>query len=235
MASSQSAFIRKNNIIAFKGRKHVLSNFYPCSFIYKGYWFNCGEQAYQWEKAIFHYRLNIAEYILKLKDPYAQKICTKSLVIDEEWLTKRVFYMKQILIAKSEFVPEYKHLLLHSKGVLVEATANERFWSCGLNKSAVYQCKQSDWHGENMLGKLHMELREELQSVCTLLITREKQMKHNLHFEPNRSVTDIIIDRENIVVIVYARDVTQAYEFTDSFLVPRKVVRIIIGEDCHSL
>ena len=54
MAFSANMFIRQSEVDAFKGRKDVLSNFYPCNIFYKERWFNCSEQIYQYEKGLFN-------------------------------------------------------------------------------------------------------------------------------------------------------------------------------------
>ena len=233
MATNHTDLIRNSAMIAFKGRKHILSNFYPCSIFYKGRWFNCVEQVYQWEKATFHKHVDIVEGILMLKNPYEQKSVTKQIKVSEEWIEKRVYYMKQILQAKLKCVPEYKQLLLNSKGVIVEAVVGNYFWSCGLSKSDVY--KESDWTGQNMLGKLHMELREELQTTHSIITAVQNQLQNKLQCEPHCGIEHVSVDMDNVTVTVYAKHLKKAYAFTDGFSIPRKVVRVIIGTTCHNI
>ena len=228
MASNYSEFIRHSDIIAFKGRKHVLSNFYPCSIFFEERWFNCVEQAYQWAKAVHHDYLDVANFILSLKDPYAIRSSTKTITVNNDWLTKRTHCMKNILKAKLEYVPEYKHLLLISSGTIAEAVPCETFWSCGLSKIAVYQTKPSEWTGKNMLGILHMEVRAELKTLHSFLKSAQQQIHHKLQFELDSGIEDVSIDLENVLVTIYSRDLERAYLFTDGLLIPRQAVRVLV-------
>ena len=225
MATNHLDFIRNSGTIAFKGRKDILSNFYPCPIYYKNKWFNCVEQAYQWEKANFHNCAPIADLILVLNDPYVQKLATRPIDCNHEWMTTRVHVMKNILKCKLDCVLDYKQLLLHSKGVIVEAVVNEGFWSSGLSKENVFLRKRGDWPGQNMLGKLHMELRDELHSVRNLLLAQTPRMVLNCS---SQGIENISVNTNSREVTVYAKSESQAYAFTDNWMIPRIVVRVLI-------
>ena len=107
--------------------------------------------------------------------------------------------MKSILKCKLECVLDYKQLLLNSKGVIVEAVVNEGFWSSGLSKEKVFQRKSDDWPGKNMLGKLHMELREELRNVRNLLLAQES---HLMLYNLGPGIENIVVNIDNLEVTV---------------------------------
>ena len=62
------------NEIRFKGKKSPLSNLFILSegLRYKDTFFNCSEQAYQWEKSLFHGEVDLARQILHEQNPYMQ-------------------------------------------------------------------------------------------------------------------------------------------------------------------
>lgn len=231
MAANSKDFIRNSACIVFNGRKDVLSNLYPCPIYYNEKWFNCAEQAYQYEKAIYHDRADLATTIMKLKSGHRQKLCGQIIENDPKWCENAgVYYMKRILMAKLDCVSEYKKLLLNSTGILIAAVPGDQYWSCGLNKAIIYSSKTPEWTGRNLLGKIHMELRYELQFTRNILATSRNGMVDALvRHKPRNSIADFEIDLENNWVTVYAKDLDIAHAFTDSFSIPRKAVRVMIG------
>lgn len=225
--------MKENTVVVFKGRRDILSNEYPCSIYYDNIWFNCVQQAYQYEKARFHDYPELSIKILKLKSCFEQAKCTQFIETTNEWLhSKRMYIMKQILTAKLECVPEYKQLLLNSKGTVVNAAPNERFWSCGLSKADVFCKKATEWLGQNVLGKLHMALRTELHSERALIAAHEEHMLQYLHSEKH-NVKSVVVDIGNVLVTVHAKNLQSAYHITDRFAIPRKSVRVMIGSQCY--
>ena len=230
MAGSAESFVRNNSRIVFKGRKDILSNYYPCPIYYRERWFNCAEQALQFEKALHHNLEDLAENILRLKSGYEQTLCSKFIEENDDWKQICVYCMKRILLAKLDCVSEYKQLLLNSKGLIVNATPTERFWSSGLSKLDAFQQKQVTWPGQNILGKLHMDIREELQTVRKTIASHHNHM--HVACRSNRAIEAIEVDLTNVLVTVYAKNLDSAYAITDGFSIPRKVVRIVNGLDC---
>ena len=158
-----------------------------------------------------------------------QKLSTRPIDVSDEWLFKRVSIMRDILKSKLNCVSEYKQLLLHSKGVIAEAVPAERFWSCGLSKEGLFTTKSKHWPGKNKLGKLHMELREELQNMRTLLSAQQPHIQQRLQFKSSH-ILDITVDIVNVNVTVFAKSVKEAYAFTDDLSLPRKLVNVIVGQ-----
>ena len=71
--------------------------------------------------------------------------------------------MKQIIRRKFECVPRYRHELMKAKLTIVEAVPGDNFWSCGLSKEEVGWWNPENWPGRNIMGNLHMELRDEVR------------------------------------------------------------------------
>jgi len=138
------------NIILFKGKDSPLSNLHIIEekLVYKGIHFNSSEQAYQWEKCIFHNNHTLANLILEEKDPYKQMKIGGLIIGNPIWQDKKRDCMREILKFKLIDCETYRAALKESKdSVLIENT-NHPFW--GRGKSNL---------GKNNLGALHCEIR----------------------------------------------------------------------------
>ena len=224
MAFSAKMFIHQSEVIAFKGRKDVLSNFYPCNIFYKERWFNCSEQIYQYEKAVFHgcSKESLAKLML-LKTPFEQKAWSKKIAVRDAWHLVRRETMKEILRVKLECVRDYKQLLLQSKGVLVEAVAGERFWSAGLSKSELFRVPEIDWPGRNELGKIHMELRTELKALQQSLLDKARCFSMQENIAPT-----VIINANELLCTITASSAKEALRVADKHYIPRNTVRFVL-------
>ena len=89
---------------------------------------------------------------------------SKRIYRQKLWEKKRVPIMKAILKAKVEQVKEVKDALLNTgSNIICEAVYGDGFWSCGLGKDEASKTDPSSWPGENRLGRLWMEIRDELE------------------------------------------------------------------------
>ena len=163
----------------FKGYKYILSNFYHSQLIIDGVTYNCAEKAYQMKKASF---CGDQEVFTRLKTCINAKECKeigKRVTETAEWLYQRVDVMRQILKAKSEQCTTYRKKLLNCKGSIVEAVPGELFWSAGLDEDDLRKTPRERWPGQNVLGQLHMELRDELQEY---LMTQSQSKKRTSEY-----------------------------------------------------
>ena len=134
----------------FQDEFRFLSNFYERPIEYQGVFYRCAEAAYQASK------FSEEDYQRKFEnlDGAQSKRLGKSAhwSFRKDWEQIKVSVMKEIL--KAKFQDKFLALLLLSTdGIdLVEVnTWNDRFWGICHGR------------GENQLGKLLMELREELK------------------------------------------------------------------------
>ena len=145
----------------FRGYKYVLSNFYRFNLKFEGNVFNSVEQAYQFKKASVYGDEDAQHRIILSPNAGRAWVIGKEIKVDDEWPQKRVEVMRELLKAKLEQCPTYRRKLLSCKGLIVEAVPNQPFWSAGLEKEELMKMPREEWPGENMLGKLHMELRDQ--------------------------------------------------------------------------
>ena len=150
------------NVTAFKGKDDVLSNFYPCKVHVHGKTFHSSEHAYQYMKAMKNDRAEVAERIVQLDCARQVKFLSHQIKTNQAWQDTKQDTMRVIIEAKSRDVPEYRSALLNSAEVIAEAVPGDTYWSCGLSKSDVIWTRRSRWPGRNVMGELHMELRERL-------------------------------------------------------------------------
>jgi len=140
--------------VLFGGPKSYFSNFYPCRIHVFDRDFHSSEQAYQYRQAMFHGDSETAELIMRADDARAAKRESKHInKTNHGWEEKRVDVMREILKAKAD-VPEFREALLATgQAVLVENVPSwEGFWGLG----------NGSLGGENILGRLLMELRGHL-------------------------------------------------------------------------
>ena len=148
------------DITIFDGEYAFLSNFYEAPVKYK-YIYGSAEAAYQAQKAIRSEDANkFTEY-----NPAKAKRMGRKIEIRDDWEQVKVSVMSDILFAKFVQNPELaKRLLDTGDANLIEGNHwHDTFWGVDLETG----------EGQNMLGKLLMELRTELQNPAIQLLNKE--------------------------------------------------------------
>lgn len=165
----------------FRNTYSWLSNFYFSPVKYEGVWFPCSENAYQAKKSSHLSNEEIAKYIgaenlakyqlsldakklgyryFSIIRPAEAKKMGRIIPIRPDWETIKVDVMKDIVRLKFTQSSELrKHLLATENEELVEGnTWHDNFWgNCTCNNCCSIK-------GINMLGKILMEVREELKN-----------------------------------------------------------------------
>lgn len=136
------------------GYARMLSTFYPDHVIYMGRVWPTAEHAYQAAKTDDE---RIKEIIRDAPSPaYAKKIGSTMLLKTSiyDWNKVRVYVMKEIIKSKITGNHKLKSWLLHPSNFhkeIIHEAPWDPFWGDG-----------PDGKGQNMLGKIYMELRTEL-------------------------------------------------------------------------
>lgn len=151
-----------DNVTPFKGKDDVLSNFYPCKVHVYGRTFASSEHAYQYKKAVASNQQEMAEEFLKLESARNVKILSGQIKTDDKWKENKLNIMRKIIRAKAESVAKYRSALQNARQIIAEAVPDDNYWSCGLSKDEVIYTPVYEWPGQNIMGRLHMELRDEL-------------------------------------------------------------------------
>ncbi len=155
----------------FSGRASPFSNFHRSPFELDGTKYTGGEQYFQYQKALFGKRNDIAARILLEDEPVIQKRLGDSVKIPKEWHQGAAqASMGRAAEAKFTQNTKLKNLLLkvHRDGKkLVECNPNDRFWGIGLHISRETEMKDTNkWKGENMLGRCLTELATQLSTMA---------------------------------------------------------------------
>ena len=163
----------------FRGHKYVLSNFYYCKLVIDGQKFNTSEQAYQVLKAKFHQLKDVEQELMECHFVSKVKKISEKIKVSAEWIDKRVEVMRKILRVKADQCTTYRKKLLNCKGKIVEAIRGDLFWSAGLDEQDLKNLPMDSWPGQNVLGQLHMEIRDELEEF---LLTQSQSKKRTVEW-----------------------------------------------------
>lgn len=135
----------------FKGKYRYLSNFYKCDILYQGMLYVTAEHAYQAAKTLDPQQRQI---IVTCATPGDAKRSGRALNLREDWEDVKLRIMKEVIRAKfSQHELLKDRLVLTEKEEIVEVNYwGDTFWGV---------CKGK---GENHLGRILMQVREELAS-----------------------------------------------------------------------
>jgi ribA/ribD-fused uncharacterized protein len=134
---------------------YVLSNFSAFSISWKGLRFDTSEALYHWEKFLGMPNAGIRNAILHARSAHdAFKIAQENRPkYRPDWDEVKVGIMREILRAKvAQHLYVHRKLLATGDRELVEDSWRDDFWGWGPNRD-----------GQNMLGRLWMEIRDELR------------------------------------------------------------------------
>lgn len=147
------------NLVFFFGGLSPFSNFFCCKFEYKGITFTSSEQLIQWCKAVYHNKPDTAVDILAQENPATIKAAGEAIPSGSAWQKDAE---KTVLPGLTEKFRQNKKIGEYLKRtgtkVLAEANKYDKFWGIGCERNENSQT----WVGKNVLGKLLMEIRQNL-------------------------------------------------------------------------
>lgn len=143
--------------------KACLSQWYPCSLVVDGQYYNCAERFMMAEKARIFGDEEIRQQILQEYSQMAMKKLGRKVrnYDDAIWKEKRFDVVVRGNIAKFSQNEKLKEFLLSTGNkVLVEASPKDTVWGIGLEESHPDVINPSKWQGDNLLGFALMEARD---------------------------------------------------------------------------
>ena len=148
---------KMNEIRGFRGAYAFLSNFHPCAALYEGIKYPCAETAFQAAKCADIQERRQFELLL----PREAKKFGRRIKLRADWESVKVEAMREILRAKFTNNPELRDKLQGSRQteLIEENNWHDNFWG----DCVCERCKSVN--GQNMLGKLLMEIRGEIKST----------------------------------------------------------------------
>jgi len=146
----------------------IYSNFHPSTFRENNINYSCNEQYFMHRKALHFEDYDIATELLHTTDPKeCKKLGRQVKGFDPiEWDRVKEHYMYEGLKLKFTQNPDLKEALLKENcDLFVEASPFDKIWGIGLNAEDARKTPESEWPGQNLLGKLLTQLREELKGI----------------------------------------------------------------------
>jgi ribA/ribD-fused uncharacterized protein len=153
-----------NSIERFQGRWYFLSNFYPCEIKHQGITYPSVEHFYvamksnndQFINGKYYTSIDFREMIAKIKEPGVVKKLGQKIKVRKDWDEKKLEFMN--LAIREKFVDDLAERLLETGSMsIVEGNFwHDNFWG---------QCSCDKCHGKgkNNLGKILMNVRDELR------------------------------------------------------------------------
>lgn len=151
----------------FWGSEDKCSNFYQESYTdpRMSLTFTCSEQHYMYLKAMHFTDYDMADKIMKLKDPAQIKKAGRLVQgFDEaEWNLVCVDRMIEVVKTKANnsYLGDYLLSLPNTK--FVEASPYDRKWGIGLSRYDAIRTPEALWPGRNLLGKVMNYVQYDLQ------------------------------------------------------------------------
>ena len=143
------------------------SQWYPAVFVVDDLRFNCAEQYMMYHKALLFDDREIADKILAAASPRTQKSLGRNVrhFVEEVWDDASWRIVTTGNRAKFTQNETLKKALFATTGTtLVEASPYDRIWGVGLAKDDPRINDRKKWRGQNRLGEILTQLRNELMS-----------------------------------------------------------------------
>jgi len=141
------------------------SQWYRCTFTVGENTFNCAEQYMMHGKALLFADRETAAKILAADHPRQHKALGRKVkpFDDATWKRERAAIVRAGNHAKFTQNAELLDQLLATKGTtLVEASPYDKIWGIGLAATDPRAKDPALWRGQNLLGKILTELRDQL-------------------------------------------------------------------------
>ena len=155
----------RNGITICHRRQDPLSHFYVCTFRHKGFDFHSSAQCFQYSMAIFFRDEEIANEILKTRNPFKCFLLVKKIhnFDNQSWRKMESDYMYDAVKAKFSSCPGLLKYLKNTKQTIIcQPIKRDRYWSVGMAHDHPDIFVQEKWTGRNEMGKILMRVRDEL-------------------------------------------------------------------------
>ena len=148
-----------------------LSNWYPAEFDYVRH-FTSSEQFMMYHKVLMFRKYDLAEQILKTSDPAkCKKIAGQKFPEFNADVWEKTCYTIVKRGVKAKFAQNeniQKVLFNTGNELLAECSPYDKKWGIGIDINDPDRLAVSNWKGKNLLGRILMEVREELREEIAL-------------------------------------------------------------------
>ena len=163
------------------------SNWYPAGFDYVRHYDN-SEQFMMYHKVLMFRKYDLAEQILQTTDPAkCKKIAGQKFPEFNADIWEKTCYtiVKRGVKAKFAQNEDIQNVLLSTGNeLLAECSPNDKKWGIGIDINDSDRFQVSNWKGKNLLGRILMEVREELREEIALSNDRQKKYINAMPLEP---------------------------------------------------
>ncbi len=148
-------------VTLFYSKHSPHSNFKRCKFTENGKDYNCVEQYFVQKNALAAGNTGLAERVMKEENPAVIKSMGKEIVnLDPD---TKLENMKKGMTLKYSQNEDLLQKLKDTEGTeLAEANPHDDYWGIGLGIHDAKAFEKVNWNGQNMTGKILMEVRQEL-------------------------------------------------------------------------
>ena len=160
----------KNEIIGFHREYEengCFCNWYPAEFDYAGRHYLHSEQFMMYQKVMMFGQTALGDEIMHTADPEQCKILGREFFDGFDaalWKKTRFVVVKRGIRAKCSQNPQMLETLLATgNAILAECSPRDKDWGILLSTSDPEVQDITKWRGENLLGQVLMEVREELR------------------------------------------------------------------------
>ena len=156
----------KNEILAFFTGATPLSNFFKTDIKIDGKNFTSVEQFFQYKKALFAERADIAQKIHNTDLPAGCKHAGDGLQVDnDQWLPLAKQAMYTGCLAKFQQDCYARSFLVDTENLILAEASNDKTWGIGMSikDEKLKEIKNDTWQGQNLLGNILMRIRNELK------------------------------------------------------------------------
>lgn len=169
----------KQKIICFHNPDEpngYLSNWYLCNFVVDGISYTSAEQYMMYQKAVLFGDLITAEKIMKTNHTGKIKAYGRSVspYNDKEWSGHRYQLVYQGVLEKFRQNEQLAESLLETgDAILAECAVRDTIWGIGLSMKDERRKDMLEWKGQNLLGEILMQVREELRNGKNTMASTE--------------------------------------------------------------
>ena len=144
-----------------------LSNWYPAEFDYAGKHYVHTEQFMMFQKVQMFRKWDLADQIMQTTDPAECKAIAGQRFPEFDsatWNKTCYTVVKRGIKAKFAQNPDILEVLLGTGNeLLAECSLKDEKWGIGIDINDPYRSDVSRWKGQNLQGRILMEVREELR------------------------------------------------------------------------
>ena len=157
---------QQHRIHPIRSPLNPLINYWPVKISLDDQEFKSAEHAYLWYYCTEVNEPEIAEQVFRAETAAEAKRLSRNLPYGKDfslWNEKKLSIMKRILEAKAKCSPLFCKTLMNTRDKLIVEATNDRFYGAGLSPHLCNTTKPQCYPGENHLGRLLMELRDQLK------------------------------------------------------------------------